>query len=340
MRYTMLFPLVLIGTPVLADVPTPLPNPAIHATKASVSPMMSLAQTSAGMIAVGNRGHVLYSSSVKGEWQQAKVPVSTMLTRVVMVNDNQGWALGHDATILRTDDGGASWQLQQWLPEVEIPLLDAHFFDVDNGIAVGAYGQLFRTADGGKHWQFEFLDSLLIEDDRLYLEEIRAESEEDYLAERAAMLPHINGITQLKDGSLFIVGEMGLMARSSDQGRTWTRLPEIYFGSLLDMVETQGGDWVAFGLRGNVFQSTDQGQSWYPLEVDTLSTFNGGRVMSDGSVILVANGGILARREKDSDDFVVHQVAKGQDLVDVVEGKPGQYWVVGSHGVQDITLKQ
>ncbi|WP_169306999.1 WD40/YVTN/BNR-like repeat-containing protein [Ferrimonas sediminicola] len=340
MRLMMLIPLALTGGFAVAEPPAPTPLAAIEAPKALTSPMMSLAQAGDALVAVGSRGQVLVKPGGSDAWQQAQVPVSTLLTRVFMLDGQLGWAVGHDATILHTNDGGHSWQLQQWRADLEVPLLDIYFRNPREGLTVGAYGQLFRTADGGNSWQFEYLDSLLNEDDRLYLKELRADSEEDYLAERAAMLPHINRLIALPGGELFIVGEMGLMARSDDFGASWQRLPEIYFGSLLDMAMDDEGRWVAVGLRGNAFESRDRGENWMPLDLDTKGTFNSIRRLADGTLVMVANGGDLAYRKPGQAQFTLMRVAKGQDLVDLAQNGDGNLWLAGSQGVQAFTIEK
>ena len=107
----------------------------------------------AKLIAVGQFGHILLSSDGVN-WQQIASPINSTLTSVFFIDQKHGWIVGHDASILATTDGGLSWQLQQYLPELEKPLFDIAFKDVNNGIAVGAYGHLYRTDDGGKNWQY------------------------------------------------------------------------------------------------------------------------------------------------------------------------------------------
>ena len=111
------------------------------------------------LVAVGERGHILLSSD-GADWQQAQVPVQVTLTAVYFIDEMHGWAVGHDATILSSSDGGVSWQIQQHLPEMEKPLLDVLFFDKNTGVAVGAYGLFYRTNDGGKHWSIEYHNEL------------------------------------------------------------------------------------------------------------------------------------------------------------------------------------
>ena len=54
------------------------------------------------LVAVGQRGHVVYSTDSGASWKQASVPVSSDLTAVFFVDDKQGWAVGHDGVILHT----------------------------------------------------------------------------------------------------------------------------------------------------------------------------------------------------------------------------------------------
>ena len=73
-------------------------------------------------------------------WKQAKVPTQNLLTAVNFPSPSKGWAVGHEAVILATQDGGDSWEVQfgdPYDPEAEIdydqpdrsgqPMLDVWF---------------------------------------------------------------------------------------------------------------------------------------------------------------------------------------------------------------------
>ena len=102
------------------------------------------------LVVVGERGHVLLSDDDGASWAQASVPVRVLLTAVHMRGERTGWAVGHDATILRTRDGGETWTPVHRAPEEELPLLDVWFRDQSVGFAVGAYGYFLATRDGGR----------------------------------------------------------------------------------------------------------------------------------------------------------------------------------------------
>ena len=199
------------------------------------------------LVAVGQHGHILYSTDAKN-WQQAQVPIQSTLTSVFFVNAKLGWAVGHDASILHSNDGGRSWTIQQYKPELEKPLLDVFFKTASEGIAVGAYGQFFRTNDGGKTWKNEFHNEFLLQDDIDYLNDLKSEDEVAYLDEIASILPHFNRI--FVDGSTsYLVGEIGLIAKSNDFGVSWQKFDEIYQGSFFDVTKTAKGNLLLVGLR-------------------------------------------------------------------------------------------
>lgn len=265
------------------------------------------------LVAVGERGHVIVSSDGE-QWQQAQVPLQANLNSVYFISKQLGWAVGHDASILHSNDGGLTWQIQQFLPQTDKPLFDVYFADVNNGIAVGAYGLFYRTADGGASWQQEFHAELLSEDDQLYLEELEQSDPEAFAIEQGAILPHFNRL--FADGNvLYMVGEAGFAAKSTDLGQSWQRLDEFYNGSLFDITRSDQMSLIAVGLRGNAFKSTDQGISWQPLALTETATFNSVFTDTNGSLLLVGNAGTLLISKDDGNSFSDFSQPNGKAIV-------------------------
>jgi len=142
-----------LSAPVLA---AEAPADGVYSTesaKAAKSLILDVVHAGTRLVAVGDRGHILYSDDQGKTWTQAKVPTRQLLTAVYFVDDKHGWAVGHDAQILASEDGGLTWSKQFEDLKREAPLLDVWFQDVNHGVAVGAYGALLETTDGGKNWQ-------------------------------------------------------------------------------------------------------------------------------------------------------------------------------------------
>lgn len=268
------------------------------------------------LIAVGERGHILLSSNGV-QWQQASVPVQSTLTAVYFIDENNGWAVGHDATILASTDGGLTWQIQQHLPQVEKPLLDVLFTDKNNGVAIGAYGLFYRTIDGGQHWTIEYHNEFLFPEDQEYLAELKLQDEEAYLDEQSSILPHFNRIVD--DGrTLYIVGEIGLIAKSNDFGVTWEKLEEIYTGSFYDIKRTQVGNLLVVGLRGNIFRSLRNGTPWQASDSKVTALLSSIVLSNDDRIFVLGNNGVLLESRDDGVTFIDHLQKDGKALINGV----------------------
>ena len=310
--------------------------PAVKAPLANKSLLLDI--TKAGetkLVAVGERGHIIYSTDAL-HWQQANVPLQSTLTSTFFINDSLGWAVGHDSVILHTNDGGLSWKIQQYMPELEKPLLDVVFINTQEGVAIGAYGQFFRTLDGGKTWNNEFHDEFLLPDDADYLAELKQEDEAAYLDEAASILSHFNRLV-LDGRTMYLVGEVGLIAKSNDFGRNWQAFDEIYQGSFFDMTRTIDGNLLVVGLRGHVFRSLRNGTPWQKRETQTTALLNSIVLSDDERIFILGNSGTLLESQDDGQTYRQRLQKDGKALIAGVWFN-GQLIVVSDVGIKNIAL--
>ena len=237
---------------------------------------------------VGERGHILTSSNGI-DWVQQSSPTESTLTAVYFMGD-EGWAVGHDGIILHTSNAGQNWEIQQFQPEAERPLLDVVFLDELRGIAVGAYGTYFETDDAGKNWNSVQHATLLSPEDQEYLKEIKQEDEEFYLEELGSILPHLNRINRSGD-KLYIAGESGLLAISEDDGKSWQRMDVNYYGSFFDIEGDEEKGVYAAGLRGNVFKLNHENDRWNKVNGTGEISFNSLVPLPDNQLIALGNNG-------------------------------------------------
>lgn len=265
------------------------------------------------LVAVGERGHIIRSFDGI-DWQQMSVPTKATLTSVFFLNGKLGWAVGHDSTILHSQDGGISWSLQQSLPQLERPLLSVLFSDALHGMAVGAYGSFFETSNGGITWQQAFHLSLLSEEDTSYLMELKKEDTQAYLEERSSLLPHFNRVFENK-GTFYLAGELGLLASSFDNGKTWQRFAEIYQGSFFDIAQVSQQRLLAVGLRGNIFLKSSEISPWQKIEVDTKALLNSIVLATDKMLFILGNSGVLLTSNNSGKSFEMKQLSDGKALL-------------------------
>ena len=93
-------------------------------------------------------------------WTPLQSHVMSRLRGVSVVNDRVAWASGAGGTVLRTEDGGMSWQ-RLVVPDSE--KLDFRDVDAVSGrsayvlsIGPGDQSRIYRTDDAGKTWTLQF----------------------------------------------------------------------------------------------------------------------------------------------------------------------------------------
>lgn len=279
--------------------------------------LLDVTRAGEGFVAVGDRGAIVLSADGQA-WEQVDVPVRSALTAVYFADAQHGWAVGHDAAIVGTADGGKTWTLQNFQPELEQPLLDVLFLDATRGFAAGAYSLLLQTSDGGKTWS-----------------EVDAPS----IRDEEGAGPHFNALARLGDGSLFIAGESGMLAVSADGGRSWSKLRSPYDSSFFGALPVGDRGALVYGLRGNAYITQDvRSGRWTKLQTHSVASMFGGTTLPDGARAMVGLNGVIFVAEADGTVRSL-QTPTGTPLAAAIP-HDGGLLAVGESGIQLIgTLK-
>lgn len=264
--------LLLLGAgqaSVAQDAVDAAPQAAEMAPKAVSAQMNDVALAGGSLVAVGDRGVILTSADGKS-WKQSASPVDILLNAVYFADAKNGWAVGHDASIIHTQDGGTTWSVQNYAAADNRPFMDVLFLDGQKGFAIGAYGLFKTTQDGGSTWT-DFSDPAFSERN-----------------------PHLNGLTRLGDGSLLLVGEAGLVATSAN-GQAWTLHPTGYEGSLFAAIPRGARGVMVVGMRGTALETADSlCPEWRKVETGTDKSLFGLTDLGAGRVAIGGNGGSLS----------------------------------------------
>jgi photosystem II stability/assembly factor-like uncharacterized protein len=278
------------------------------------------------IVGVGQLGHVVYSDDGGKNWTQAGVPVSSDLLAVHFPAPEKGWAVGHDGVVLHSADGGTTWSKQfdgraaaqvmeshylnkssctgcHSAPELpaaakpgesdqtgmmeeikkfsdqgaDKPFLDVWFENETTGYIVGAFSLIFRTNNGGKSWipLYDRIDN----PKRYHLYSIRPVANE-----------------------LFITAEQGSVFKLDPKTGRFTAIKTPYAGTFFGITGKPGAV-IAFGMRGNVFRSGDNGASWRKIETGVPAGLVGSAVTNDGRIVLVSQGGQVLVSKDDGSSF-------------------------------------
>jgi photosystem II stability/assembly factor-like uncharacterized protein len=331
------------------DVYDVLDTPAAQSSRAAQSRLFGLARAGDRLVAVGERGRILYSDDQGDSWTQAQVPVSSTLLSVCFPTPELGWATGHDGVVLSSRDGGESWskvldgyeavelgldyyhklveenpgseEYTLLLSEMEFaveqgadrPFFFTYFEDARRGFLVGAYGLMLATFDGGESWQ------PILE-----------------LSENWGFR-HLFDYERVGD-TYYLTGEMGLvMYQEERKTRVKTVIP-FYDGSFYTMISTENGELIVAGMRANAFRSVDGGLTWQFLELPTESSVVGSTRLADGRVVLVTQAGQVLLGDDSGLNFRLVPVEKPFTFAGVIEGRPGELVLVGRGGLKTVVL--
>ena len=299
--------------PVQAQEEEVAPEPALKAPLAAQALALGGVAVGDKLVGVGERGHILISADGGSTWTQADVPTRASLTSVFFHDDQLGWAVGHDSVILRTTDGGTTWEIVNWAPEEEAPFFDVWFADADNGIAIGAYGSYYETTDGGLTWSSRWI------------------SEDDW---------HLHKIAIAENGNLYIAAEAGSIYRSDDGGENWVTLPSLYEGSYFGILTLEDDVILVFGLRGHLFRSEDGGENWEEIDTGTVALLTDGCRMADGTIVIVGLGGAVLTSTDDGRTFNLFPQANRRGISSVAESTAGVVLLTGEFGVKNVPLTE
>lgn len=290
----------------------PVSESSVLMPKASRALFLDIEQAGSRFIAVGERGHVTVSEDGGSSWQQIKVPTRAMLTAVYFIDDQTGWAVGHDSVILKSEDGGLHWEKIYSDTEVGDPLFDIHFFDRQTGIVIGSYGMMMTSSDGGRTWQKKPIN----------------EQEDDL---------HLNHLNVDSSGRCFIAAEGGTIYRSHDKGKSWTTLESPYHGSFFGTLSLESDTLLAYGMLGHLFRSEDAGNSWKAITTESRATLTSACKLADGTITIAGLAGVLLSSSDGGRAFSVYHYPRRIDFTAAVPTADDAFILGGARGCIRLT---
>jgi len=330
-----------------------LDQPALECRRPAQAVLLDVTTAGSRLIAVGERGIIIFSDDAGQTWRQAKVPTSVSLTAVQFPTPKQGWAVGHAGIVLHSEDGGQTWTRQldgrlaarlaleaaqanmnpsgatgakaelarRQLADAQRlvddgpvkPFLALQFENEQSGFVVGAYGLMFRTRDGGKSWQ-PWMNHL-DNPKGLHLNAIRAVGQTIYLA-----------------------GEQGLFLRSTDGGETFTRVATGYEGSYFTLAALPAGEVVVAGMRGNAYWSADQGKTFTKVESPLPVSFSAITALADGRLLFANQAGLVLESRDHGRSLQPLAIPRMPPLAGMTELRDGSIITVGFGGALRIPL--
>ena len=196
---------------------------------------------------------------------------TTTLFSVSAVNNKVVWASGGNGTIIRTRDGGTTWERKPVVGGEKLGFRDVHALSADSAwvlsIGNGDASRIYFTADGGATWKLQFQNA----DSAAFFDCI-------------TMLDHKIGVVygDAANGRTMVL-------RTDNGGATWGLLPVAnvpapvqgegaYAASGRCIVHSGRNDvWIATGgPQSRIFKSTDAGMHWTVHTTPFMHSASGG----------------------------------------------------------------
>lgn len=256
------------------------------------------------------------------EWQNAS---STSFHAIYFVSPSEGWAVGSGGAIVRTGDGGQTWQDQT--SGVTAHLNALHFVDGSRGWAVGDNGVVISTADGGRTWRPQ---------------------------DSGVPFPLLSVHFATSEIGWAVAGaNSGLIVATHDGGRTWTeqyRNTSHFYNSVFFVDEENG--WAVGGVvedggtTGVIVATTNGGHTWTTQErnskgalssVSFVTKDTGWAVGMAGSMLATSDGGRRWRPQETNPTLALQRVQFVNEQVGWVTGEGvllqttdgGRSWTTG-----------
>lgn len=190
-------------------------------------------------------------------WQLTPTGSTARLRGLSAVSAQVAWTSGSQGTVLRTVDGGATWQNVSPPGTATLQFRDIEAFDSDHAvilsIGTGTDSRVYVTSDAGQHWTLAFVNQ---------------EPEAFYDCIAFFDKKHGLGLSDPVNGRFRIIA-------TSDGGHSWHIVSggmppalagEFAFAASGQCLVTAGGRDAFFGTGGGakarVFRSGDRGQNW------------------------------------------------------------------------------
>jgi photosystem II stability/assembly factor-like uncharacterized protein len=201
--------------------------------------------------------------STDGGLSWAPLAVPGEFVAVAMGNSNEGVATSFGGVVVRSADGGASWQVVAEAPSPFASTLDAVAMRAGGqAIAAGRSGRALHSNDGGQTWNNV----------------------------GPALRPTLHAVTFADERRVVAAGQSGLILISDDGGRSWSPRPTPSSNTLLSVASGSADLVIAVGEFGTLLRSVDAGQTWATVPLPTIATLRSATFLSP-TIGLIAHDG-------------------------------------------------
>ena len=225
-------------------------------------------------------GQMAISSDLGLTWKDQNATSEQKIMRISHSSPTHAWAIVSFDTLVRTQDGGASYQVLGSWPD--LVFRDIHFIDGQVGWVIGDGGALLKTTDGGKNWTLTKLDFTRVLKRLWFVDQLHGwivgEKRTIFATSDGGQSwqKQLSGLGNLYSLAFFdrqngwVAGEAGLVLVTEDGGQTWKQRSIRTDQTLFSISITDATRGIAAGSSGALFVTEDAGHHWRSIQTHTL----------------------------------------------------------------------
>ncbi|MCU0342323.1 MAG: YCF48-related protein [Ignavibacterium sp.] len=208
--------------------------------------------------------------SQQGWFWQNPYPGSCGYRDIEFVSENSIWAVGYNGTIVKSTDGGNTWQ--NIYLNLSIELTGLSFIDEMHGTIAGENGTIIHTTNGGIDWQWQ----------------------------ESGTSSYLTAVSFLNNDIGIAVGGAEVL-KTTDGGNTWVNQNILGSDYYMDVIMIDSSNIYLIGTR-EILKTSDAGVNWSyystshnwhgPLYAADFIDVNNGIVVGDGITLKTSDGGL------------------------------------------------
>lgn len=217
---------------------------------------------------------IAFAMPATAQWIKQEVETTASFRGLSVVTEKVIWASGTGGTVIRTTDGGNSWDVIK-VPDAEkLDFRDIEAFDAKTAyilsIGNGEASRIYKTTDGGKTWKAQFVNK----EQAAFYDAIACWNKKNCVA----MSDPVDGKYRLvttKDGESWSIMDTSAMPAAKDGEAAFAAS-----GTCLYIDKSGAVFLVSGGSHARVFRSNDKGVTWTVAETPLAKGTPGSGIFS------------------------------------------------------------
>jgi photosystem II stability/assembly factor-like uncharacterized protein len=273
------------------------------------------------------------------------LPQGNILNSVLAINQDTVFSVGDYGTIIKTSNGGKTWQVTRTAAGVIEALYAVHFISPTTGWVVGEGGRILKTTDAGKSWfilssptyrdlyTIKFISSTtgwIAGQQGIILK--TTDGGNSWILQSSGSTSSFYGIYFFDANTGWVTGTGGTALKTTNGGTTWVSKTTGTIQNLYSIQFASTSIGFAAGSFGVILRSSDAGESWTPQTTNTWLSFYSLQFTSALTGWAVGSYGIILKTTNSGFSWFEQTSNTYNDLFSAHFTSSTKGWAIGDFG--------